>query len=67
MKHLNTAKKTLGVITFMLKDRVNTMKNKKTFETEYAARQFAETIDGQVRMVQLPGYMNVEIIWVVEY
>ncbi len=40
---------------------------KKTFETESAARKFAKTVNGQVRMVQLPGYMTVEIIWVVEY
>ena len=40
---------------------------KKTFETEYAARQFAEEVGGTVRMSVLPGYMSVETIWIVEW
>lgn len=37
------------------------------FEEEFKAREFAKQVDGTVRMRQLPGYMNVEILWLVEW
>jgi translation initiation factor IF-1 len=40
---------------------------KKTFETESAAKAFAEKVDGTVRLATLPGYMAVETIWIVEW
>jgi len=43
------------------------MKNKKTFETESAAKAFAEKVDGTLRMAILPCYMWVETIWIVEW
>lgn len=41
--------------------------NKKYFETEYQANEFATKVNGNVRMSQLPGYMSVEIVWIVEW
>lgn len=39
----------------------------KTFETEESAQTFADKVNGKVRMVQLPDYMSVIIIYTVEY
>lgn len=41
--------------------------NKKVFVTEIAAQSFAKQVNGTVTMKQLPGYMSVEIVWIVEW
>lgn len=40
---------------------------KKVFETEQAAQHFASQVGGIVRMTQLPDYMGVIIVYVVEW
>lgn len=39
----------------------------KTFESEELAQSFANKVNGKVKMVQLPDYMSVIIIYTVEY
>lgn len=41
--------------------------NKKIFDSEFSAINFAKKINGTVRQSWLPGYMNVETIWIVEW
>ena len=40
---------------------------KKIFETEYAAKKFAEKVNGTVKMSWLPDYMTTITIWIVEW
>lgn len=40
--------------------------NSKVFEVEQLAKEYAEKVNGKVKMIQLPGYNFVEIIYVVE-
>lgn len=41
--------------------------NKKIFELESSAISFANKVNGTVKRRCLPGYMSVEIIWIVEW
>lgn len=41
--------------------------NKKLFTVETLAIEFADKVNGTVIMRQLPGYMSVEIVWIVEW
>lgn len=40
---------------------------KKVFETEYAAKRFAEEVGGTIEAQTIPGYMWVETVWVVRW
>lgn len=41
--------------------------NSKVFEVEQLAKEYAEKVSGKVKMIQLPGYNYVDIIYVVEW
>lgn len=40
---------------------------KKIFECEGLAREFAKKVNGTVRFSCLPGYMTTTAIWIVEW
>lgn len=41
--------------------------NKKYFNSENDANNFAKKVNGTVRMSVLPGYMSVDVVYVVEW
>ena len=43
------------------------MKIRKVFETMSVAKEFANKVGVEVEEVMLPGYMHVDLIYVVEY
>jgi hypothetical protein len=47
-------------------DKMKKINNSKVFEVEQLAKEYAEKVNGKVKMIQLPGYNFVEIIYVVE-
>ena len=40
---------------------------KKIFDCEYLAREFAQKVNGTVRLSWLPDYMATITIWIVEW
>ncbi len=41
--------------------------NKKVFDSEYAAKKYAEEVGGTVEAKNLPDYMGVVTVWIVRW